>query len=313
MRSERSRALKARVASLRRVHTSAVSHSVARVRTSLANPSHVCTPQPRVVRAAIVPCTRASMHPCMRACVRENDDADIKDADNRRAFRARVGRPVILWVARASRGPPEDDRLTAPTPDARARTHINVTHAHTAPRTATAPSHARLTHKTRDASHRDAIDAAYPFSPFSAPPRPHRRRPATTHSTQSHAFHSRSVARVASTIAARARASRARPRRRARRRRAPAVAHRTSHSRRAATRAKDDSASTSRAERRKNTQRQSRAQHTRARAPTRADAPRTRARIPPARPRARTRKMPPHPCAVASRVQTPRTRATACA
>mmetsp|Transcript_1440 Transcript_1440/g.5255 ORF Transcript_1440/g.5255 Transcript_1440/m.5255 type:complete len:212 (+) Transcript_1440:6113-6748(+) len=57
---------------------------------------------------------------------------------------------------------------------------------------------------------------ASPFSPFSAPPRPHRRRPATTHSTQSHAFHSRSVARVASTIAARARASRARPRRRAR-------------------------------------------------------------------------------------------------
>jgi len=163
MRPERSRALKARVASLRRVHASAVSRSVERAQPSLANPSHVCTPQPRVVRAAIMPCTHAPMHPCthapMRACVQTT--TQTIHADNRRAFRARVGRPVILSGSRARlEHHPRTTASPRPRPT-RARTHTHTYHAHTPPRThrhrAIASRDAHTKHPThRIASHRIA-------------------------------------------------------------------------------------------------------------------------------------------------------------
>jgi len=160
MRPERSRALKARVASLRRVHASAVSRSVERAQPSLANPSHVCTPQPRVVRAAIVPCTHAPMHPCTHACVRAcvQTTTQTIHADNRRAFRARVGRPVILSGSRARlEHHPRTTASPRPRPT-RARTHTHTYHAHTPPLNTAPPRHriARRTHKTPDASHRIA-------------------------------------------------------------------------------------------------------------------------------------------------------------
>ncbi len=150
-----------RVAGARRVAASGTRASVvsqsarsnARVRRSRIH---------RVARAAITPSIHPSIHPCIHPCVHacvKTTDADIKDADNRPRFsraRPRV-QSSSLWVARGARRPPEDDRRATPTRDARARTHINITHAHTATH-ARRTSHARRTntHTTRIASHRIA-------------------------------------------------------------------------------------------------------------------------------------------------------------
>jgi len=150
-----------RVAGARRVAASGTRASVvsqsarsnARVRRSRIH---------RVARAAITPSIHPSIHPCIHPCVHacvKTTDADIKDADNRPRFsraRPRV-QSYSLWVARGARRPPEDDRRATPTRDARAHTHINITHAHTATH-ARRTSHARRTntHTTRIASHRIA-------------------------------------------------------------------------------------------------------------------------------------------------------------
>ena len=150
-----------RVAGARRVAASGTRASVvsqsarsnARVRRSRIH---------RVARAAITPSIHPSIHPCIHPCVHacvKTTDADIKDADNRPRFsraRPRV-QSSSLWVARGARRPPEDDRRATPTRDARAHTHINITHAHTATH-ARRTSHARRTntHTTRIASHRIA-------------------------------------------------------------------------------------------------------------------------------------------------------------
>ena len=133
--------------------------SFRRARATVARESIACVHTTASRRArgnrAMHPCTHAPMHPCTHACVRAcvQTTTQTIHADNRRAFRARVGRPVILSGSRARlEHHPRTTASPRPRPT-RARTHTHKYHAHTAP-----PRHriARRTHKTPDASHRIA-------------------------------------------------------------------------------------------------------------------------------------------------------------
>ena len=196
--------------------------SFRRARATVARESIACVHTTASRRArgnrAMHPCTHAPMHACVRAYKRRRRQyTRITVALFARASGVQSSSLGRARVSSTTRGRPPHP---AHARRARAHTHIHITRTHRPAHSATAPSH-RETHTQntrriashRIASHRIAIDAAYPFSPFSAPPRPHRRRPATTHSTQAYSCDSHLAARVASTIAARARASRARHRR----------------------------------------------------------------------------------------------------
>ena len=130
--------------------------SFRRARATVARESIACVHTTASRRArgnrAMHPCTHAPMHACVQTTTQ------TIHADNRRAFRARVGRPVILSGSRARlEHHPRTTASPRPRPT-RARTHTHTYHAHTPPLNTAPPRHriARRTHKTPDASHRIA-------------------------------------------------------------------------------------------------------------------------------------------------------------